>query len=268
MALELDSAPQTTSSMLDYAPSCVFRYIANEYECDNALRRVHGGEIGMDTEFCDPPFDAIVTAAVAGIIEWDSIKLCLLQLALGDRVLVIDIKRMRTFPLQVERVLDSPHIAKVGVGLVSDGKVLWDGVRATVQNLVDVGLMTKLSNPERYKELDQGPLSLEACVQDLLHRRLDKELQQSDWATEITPLHIKYAGLDAQASLEVYKLAKVALKKKSDDLSIEIPLEWYNFDVREGCPVRRMQTIDGEYLPWSPRFCPWYARGKFQGYFK
>ncbi|KAJ7606050.1 ribonuclease H-like domain-containing protein [Mycena polygramma] len=176
---------------------------------------------------------------------------------------------MRVVPNQLVRILESRTIAKVGVGFLADGRVIWDGPRINVQNLVDVGLMAKLAKPERYAEEDFAPLSLERCVKDVLGAQLDKALQQSPWDEELTAAQVTYAGLDAQASLEIFHVLSAMLRKKGAALGIEeVPEDWYSFDCQEGKPTRRMRSYRGDILPWSTRFCPWWSAGKFQGYYK
>ncbi|KAJ7622012.1 ribonuclease H-like domain-containing protein [Mycena polygramma] len=252
-----------------YRKRGICRYIANEFECDNALRKVTEGPLGLDTEFLDVLVQASLNRPPWFRIDWYSIKLCVVQIALEDRVLVIDVKRMRVVPNQLARILESQTIAKVGVGFLADGRVIWDGPRINVQNLVDVGLMAKLANPERYAEEDFAPLSLERCVKDVLGAQLDKSLQQSAWDEDLTAEQVTYAGLDAQASLEVFNAVSVMLEQKGTTLGIgEIPEDWYSFDCREGKPTRREPSYRGDILPWSTRFCPWWSAGKFQGYYK
>ncbi|KAJ6489530.1 ribonuclease H-like domain-containing protein [Mycena vitilis] len=252
-----------------YRTKGICRYIANEFECDNALRKVTEGPLGLDTEFLDVLAQKVLDRPPWFRIDWYSIKLCVVQLALRDRVIVIDVKRMRVVPNELVRILQSRTIAKVGVGFLADGRVIWDGPRINVQNLVDVGLMAKLAKPEKYAEEDFAPLSLERCVKDVLGMQLDKALQQSAWDEDLTAAQVTYAALDAQASLEVFHVLSAMVRKKGVALGIqEIPEDWYSFDCQAGKPTRRMCSWRGEVLPWSTKFCPWWSAGKFQGYYK
>ncbi|KAJ7448302.1 ribonuclease H-like domain-containing protein [Mycena galericulata] len=251
-----------------YQKQGVFRYIANLYEAENALRRIYDAEVGFDTEFADPPTNASIPAATTNGISWERVKLCIVQVAVPGVVYIIDVKRMAAFPSELRRILQSPDIAKVGFGLANDARVLGE-VGEDVQNFVELGLMPKFANPEAYMNEPQTPISLARAVQVILGKDIDKDEQkEGNWTGFLTPKQIQYAGLDAQASLEVYFELERLIEAQGDALGRPVPKDWYTFDARQGRPTRRQETVRGEYLPWSPRLCPWWAlTAQFHGYF-
>lgn len=82
-------------------------------------------------------------------------------------------------------------ITKAGVGFPIDGKIVFEAVGVEMRNLVDIGLLTKFSNVEDYLDMDQSPLGLERCVQDVLHCKLDKTMQRERWDGKLTDAHKK-----------------------------------------------------------------------------
>ncbi|KAJ7440934.1 ribonuclease H-like domain-containing protein, partial [Mycena galericulata] len=275
-----------------YKPDRVFRYIANVYEADNALRRIRSGKVGFDSEqkieepvvvpnaeasdqataeIVSPVTNSTSYSAAKDAydnVDWVAAKLCIVQIAVAGCVYIIDVKRMRGFPRELKRIIEDKTIAKVGVGFTNDGRVIWQEVGVNANNFVDVGLMAKYGDPERYREEDGQGLSLERCVKDILGFKLDKSHRTIwQWDQNLDPAHLIYAGLDAQASLEVYWEVVDLVRGKSQSLGRVISDDWYTFDCVEGKAVRIQETIRGERLPWAMNLCPWYKRGKFQGYY-
>ncbi|KAJ7429287.1 ribonuclease H-like domain-containing protein [Mycena galericulata] len=227
------AVPESKEELPAYKPDRVFRYIANVYEADNALRRIYKGKVGFDSEFITEDAAEAVqvtltrsneeghhetvhigrtskyendseTEGTYDGIDWVSAKLCIVQVAVATCVYIIDVKRMRGFPRELRRIIEDKTIAKVGVGFINDGRVIWDATGVNAKNFVDVGLMAKYGDPERYREEDAQGLSLERCVKDILGCKIDKTHRTTwRWDQNLSPAHLTYAGLDAQASLEV-----------------------------------------------------------------
>ncbi|KAJ7511763.1 ribonuclease H-like domain-containing protein [Mycena galericulata] len=277
-----------TPELPGYNANRTFRYIANVYEADNALRKITKGRVGFDTEFITKATAQITREQgtqserlrheVAGrpsegevnydLIDWTAAKLCVVQVAVTEIVYIIDVKLMRGFPRELRRIVESNTIAKVGVGLNTDGRVLWDETGIDASNFVDVGLMAKYGDPERYMDEDGTGISLERSVRDILGFYLDKTHRTDwEWDNGMSSAQLLYAGLDAQASLEVYLEVKELIHTKAQSLGRIIPEDWYTFDCLEGKPVRRQQTVRGDRLQWASNLCPWYKKGRFQGYF-
>ncbi|KAJ7041001.1 ribonuclease H-like domain-containing protein [Mycena alexandri] len=260
------SAPELPA----YEQTSVFTTFTNAQQAEVALSVIQHGPVGLDTEYADAPAPTIDSDGVVHIETdpWKLMRLCVVQVAIPGEVFILPVKLMRAFPDHLRRILEAKTIAKVGVGLPIDGKIIFDAVGdgIVIRNLVDVGLITKYSKVEQYLDQDQTPLGLERCVQDVLHRKLDKSMQKSSWSGELTDAQKKYAGLDAQASLEVFEIVAPRLAAKALTVPRGIPVDWYTFDCREGKATRLEQSYAGEYVPWSARFCTWYWQGKFKSY--
>ncbi|KAJ7692803.1 ribonuclease H-like domain-containing protein [Mycena metata] len=177
-----------------------------------ALYGVQDGVVGFDTEFSesDRTDEGNVGEAEIRNDQWALTKLCVVQVAIPSEVFIMPVKQIKAFPSELQRVLESDEIVKAGVGLQTDGKIIFDAVGVEMRNLVDVGLLTKFSNVGSYLDTDQTPLGLERCVQDVLKYKLDKTMQKESWNGMLTDAHWKYAGLDAQASLEGFQPTGIA----------------------------------------------------------
>ncbi|KAJ7605087.1 hypothetical protein DFH06DRAFT_1348941 [Mycena polygramma] len=271
-----------------YAKTSEFIFLEDLAMAEAALQEVVTGPVGFDTEFSDPVLrwgkdgELLPPTSV-----WDTYRLGVVQVAVPGKVFIVAAKKMKgivdihredmhtlkcfpaAVPYHLKRILKAEEIAKVGVGLNIDGKILYEaiGENIVIRNFVDVGLITKFGNIEGYLNENQTPLGLETCVADVLHQKLDKS--QSGvyrWDGEIDDAQRLYAGLDAQASLEVYLIAQPRLVAKALALRKEIRQDWYTFDCREGAPTRLVLSRRDYYLPWAAKFCPWYQSGHFHGY--
>ncbi|KAJ7168841.1 ribonuclease H-like domain-containing protein [Mycena filopes] len=180
--------------------------LSTEYQVNNALREIKSGVVGVDTEFTErtptdnerlvmgyfPYSPGQRKGAITGLqiielhtgfdVAWDNVSIRLIQVAYKDTVWVIDMRAVKSIPKELKRVLQSPDITKAGVGLIKDIAVIWDDLRLEMKNLVDVGMMAKLTLAEKHGKIGYGNLSLKVSVEDILGYKIDKELSQSDWA--------------------------------------------------------------------------------------
>ncbi|KAJ6497122.1 ribonuclease H-like domain-containing protein [Mycena vitilis] len=258
------------SALPAYAKTSEFIFLQDLPAAEAALKEVVTGPIGFDTEFSDPVLRWDENGQLLPPTSvWDTYRLGVVQVAVPGKVFIVAVKKMKAVPDHLKRILKAEEIAKAGVGLNMDGKILYEaiGENIVIRNFVDVGLITKFGNIEGYINENQTPLGLETCVADVLHQKLDKS--QSSvyrWDGEINDAQKLYAGLDAQASLEVYLAAKPRLVAKALQIGKDIRQDWYTFDCRGGVPTRLVMSRRGHYLPWAPKFCPWYQSGHFHGY--
>ncbi|KAJ6447833.1 ribonuclease H-like domain-containing protein [Mycena vitilis] len=168
-------------------------------------------------------------------VIWSNIGLRLVQIAREDEVWVMDMWKIRAFPYELRRVLESPNIAKVGVGLNSDILVFWDDMRFEMGNMVDAGMMARLLLAEKYPKGSFNNLALKTCVEDILGNSMDKELSDSNWgASKLSYEQKEYAAMDAMASLRVYRSVAGPLEEMGMGRGIQIPSAWYTFNTRMG----------------------------------
>ncbi|KAJ7183727.1 ribonuclease H-like domain-containing protein [Mycena filopes] len=269
------------------------KYLTTEHQVNSQLRGIVEGAVGFDTEFTErrptaeeqiiidyfPHAPGPRKAAMTGLqiaqlhskdgfeVEWDYVGIRLVQLAYGDAAWVIDLRAIKGLPKELDRIMRSADIAKVGVGLVKDLAVVWDDLRMEMRKLVDVGMMAKLVMAEKYPKIGYGNMSLKTSAEDILGYRLQKELAQSDWAaSDLTDEQIEYAALDAVASLRLHEALTEALDQKSVEIGCPIPGAWYTFNTKAGEPTRVKRGADGTEINWKTSDCTWFAGGRFQGY--
>ncbi|KAJ7432325.1 ribonuclease H-like domain-containing protein [Mycena galericulata] len=257
---------------------CDFHYITRIREADHALKDIVEGAVGFDSEHADKKIPSVNIPTVNPDdpdwvndgIDWEAaVRVCIVQIAIRGSVFVINLKKIRGVPKELRRILESEDILKVGCGFANDGRYLSEDLGVEVKSFVEVGMMVKLSDPERYANHDSGGLGLDVSVMHAFGQTLDKgPRNQLKWDGVITEKHIIYAGLDAQASLDVFEFATDAIRNKERDMGRSIPKDWYSYHFHNGKPVRMQKSIRQEYLPWSAKVCPWYQQGKFQGYYE
>ncbi|KAJ6457534.1 ribonuclease H-like domain-containing protein [Mycena vitilis] len=295
---EAEASGQETESKLPPYPTLHnVKYLTSERAVNDALRAIKDGAIGFDTEyvgrkltkdeqiiedlFLNVPgnkrsgilaWQACRAKAAGGFtIEWANMGLCIIQIAYGKDVWLLNMNRIKALPKHLRRVLESNEIVKAGVGVSADLPVIWNDLGCDMNNVVDCGLMAKLLLAEKYKDAPFANLSLLQSVSDILGFTIDKELQKSNWKGDaegdITEEQKKYAAIDAHTALKLYEALAPALKERSVKIDRVIPKGWYTYNGRYGFTVRQNKTHGGKEAPWSTADCTWFFGGKFQGYY-
>ena len=151
------------------------------------------GVIGFDTE-TKPSFKKGTHYPVA-----------LLQLSNDTVVVLVRLTRVKDFsapkwkPLQ--RLLASPKVLKVGVGIHDDGLGLAKDYSLITNNTLDLRSLAKADGMD--------VLSLTKIYSLLFGKRLSKGQRLSDWEkAELSEAQMKYAGLDAYAGYRIYDKLK------------------------------------------------------------
>ncbi|KAJ6464327.1 ribonuclease H-like domain-containing protein [Mycena vulgaris] len=289
-ASEIDSPPTVVLPLFpqDYD----VHYLTTEAEVNTALAPIIDGAIGFDTEsvnreatseetIINDTIDLVGGSRKSAMLcwhvlesrlnplfpyAWETMGLCLVQISNGRDVWLIHLRLMKAFPDELRRVLLSPAIAKVGVGLVSDITTAWNDLRVDLVHLVDVGMMARLALAPQFPTGAYQNLSLETSVEEILGYRVEKDEQKSDWSKKLNSRQIRYAATDAVAALRLYEAMVPRIRTEARRLQREIPTAWYTFNSRMGEPTRIKPTIRGDVVPWSIKDCTWFFGGKFQGY--
>ncbi|KAJ7733298.1 glycoside hydrolase superfamily [Mycena metata] len=233
---------ETIKGLQPFPKKHTVTYLTTAVQVNIALQSIQHGQVGFDTEFTErkptareqiiidyfPNAPASRKTAITGLqitelhsaakfdVAWDNIGLRLIQIAYGNDAWVIDVRAIKSVPVELRRLLESPHIAKVGVGLIKDLAVIWDDLRMEMKNLVDVGMMARLVTAEKHPKIAYGNMGLKTSVEEILGFELDKEKALSDWAaTRLTDEQIEYAALDAVASLRLHEVLTEAVARKA-----------------------------------------------------
>lgn len=142
-------------------------------------------------------------------------NVALLQLSTSKRTYIFRINKIG-LPNSITRILSNPKIIKSGVAIRDDIKTLQKISRFEANGFVELQDMAK--------ELGFEVFSLKKLVAVLLHFRISKSQQLSNWeANDLTNAQEDYAATDSWASLLVYKaLKKVEAKQEKEILQKEI----------------------------------------------
>ncbi|KAJ7039394.1 ribonuclease H-like domain-containing protein [Mycena alexandri] len=266
-------------------------YLTTEVQANEELASITEGVVGFDTEFVKRVLygdeeiidglpimgaSAKKTARLAiqvlesrlatFSIRWDNTGICLVQIARGDKVWVLNMNRIRAFPTELRRIIESPNISLAGAGIISDGAVIWEDLRCNARSLVDVGLMARLAAVENHQEEPFSNLGLEVAMLEVMDIVIDKTFQKNvNWKAEPNKAHLLYAAIDAAASLRLYGDLAPEMKEEEEDLETTFSPEWYTFNCTFGEATRTKRSVRGAEVPWSTRDCTWYANNKFQG---
>ncbi|KAJ7656126.1 hypothetical protein DFH06DRAFT_1132605 [Mycena polygramma] len=260
-------------------------YLTEEGAVNRALEGILDGVVGFDTEYgkrIPTDEEAFITQALNDVggqkkwgvlawqimeqrapkrfaIPWDNIALCLVQIARDSDVWVVDLRKMRAYPKELKRILDSPDIVKAGVGVTADIAHVWADLRTNIHNVVDAGCMARLLLAHKYSDNQFGNLSLQVSAAEILGYDIDKEERESDWTGDITKAQKLYAATDAAVSLRLYERLVPALEQHRRSLGVSILENWYTMNGKYGEPMRKNLTIRGEEATWSVKDCYWFT---------
>ena len=108
-----------------------------------------------------------------------------------------EIQTVGELPPRLKRLLADPNVLKVGQSILGDAKLLNVDYGVKMEGCVDLFKCATV--------IDCNPKSLRALSAHFTGTRLSKAQQMSDWQKSVlSPAQIKYAAVDAWASLRVY----------------------------------------------------------------
>ncbi|KAH3795422.1 hypothetical protein DPMN_148972 [Dreissena polymorpha] len=202
-----------------------------------------GSVVGIDSEW---------KPAFMGQIQ----KVALLQLALRDRVYLLDLLALdqlfteATWSQFAARFLCSEHVLKLGYGIESDLKMLLRSFPCLQEPMMNVKRIVNLETLVRQLKLKESPAvflvenddsdlvyrpepegqgdgegqerGLSDVVKRCMGRPLDKSEQMSNW--ERRPLRteqVKYAALDAYVLLDLYDVLIKLAQEQGEDIDLE-----------------------------------------------
>ncbi|KAJ7815398.1 hypothetical protein B0H13DRAFT_1924201 [Mycena leptocephala] len=246
---------------IPYPDDHVVHYLTTEEEVNKALAHIREGAIGFDTEhvsrkpteeesFIEEIFNNVPGNKRSGTIvwqaiqkkygmgfqiEWDNIGLCIVQIARGNDVWLLNMNRIKGnvkhFLKNCDESCWPPKYRRLG--------------HEQCRRLR--GLMAKLLFAEKYKETLFTNLSLQQSAEDILNLTIAKEMQKTNWK-----------GDDNGDITDE--------QKKSTRVNCKIPSAWYTFNARYGFPMKTRKIYWDRDAPWSITDCTWFYGGKFQGH--
>lgn len=80
---------------------------------------------------------------------------------------------------------------KAGAGILSDAAVLWEDLRINMNNMGDVGLMTRLWHVDAHQDDSFTHMALDTAANEVLGISMDKTYQKGvDWKVDPHEAHI------------------------------------------------------------------------------
>ena len=139
-------------------------------------------------------------------------KVALLQLATDERCYLF---RLNKFGLTIPliQLLESPHVAKVGISLKDDFYMLHKWMPFEPQNVIELQTFVQ--------DLGITDMSLQKIYANIFGKKISKSQRLSNWeADELTIPQQQYAAIDAWACIQIYK--KVEELKETGDYELVI----------------------------------------------
>ncbi|KAF7306628.1 3'-5' exonuclease domain-containing protein [Mycena indigotica] len=176
----------------------------------------------------------------------------LLQLANTDTILLLHLHHIRAIPPSLRAFLENPEIVKAGVGIQGDAKKLYKDIGLSVRGCVDLALLARSVDNERWKGKYSDPLGLArliATYEDLL--LFKGKVTRSNWERRLDAEQLEYASNDSHAGYTLFmRLSQLLLS-----LSKIPEPRCYSFDCQRGSLV-----VPSTGTPWTP-FNPDYDPG-------
>ncbi|KAI8378247.1 ribonuclease H-like domain-containing protein [Choanephora cucurbitarum] len=132
-------------------------------------------------------------------------KTTLVQICSDKEILLFQIARMRSFPIELRRFFEEETIQKSGVNIHADGLKLQRDFGFITNGLVELREMS-----DGYITWPHNLRSLRALTGMFLAQNMPKgKVRMSNWGkAQLTDKQVKYAALDAYASYQIFMKLK------------------------------------------------------------
>ncbi|TFK67625.1 ribonuclease H-like protein [Pluteus cervinus] len=212
----------------DYTPRACVVHTNHEDEVDDLVSALAPGPVAFDMEW---------RYFLRKGLPQKTNRVAVVQLAdTKGMILVIQVYHMKRFPRNLQTIIESPHIPKLGVNILGDGRKLFQDYGIVAKNLVELGGVvaqadivpgtcqdTSQQNNEAGVQPKANPLiggpfgrkmvSLAKLVERYCGKTLEKGTERSsNWETvPLTNAQIFYAACDVHSSVMIYqRLLKLA----------------------------------------------------------
>ncbi|KAL4244572.1 hypothetical protein ABKN59_009943 [Abortiporus biennis] len=222
------------------SPDARLVYVTDLETAEKELAALSPGPLGFDLEW-KPNY-------VKGEREN---PVALIQLASRDVILLIHLAHIQEIPRTLVEVLQDHRFLKVGAGIQGDCKKLWKDWSLAVHNCVDLSLLARSVDNDRWKGSYSNPIGLARMCEMYVEMTLTKgRITTSNWEMSLTQPQIAYAANDSHSGLSIYlALMELALK-------LTTPLEpaYYSFDSSHGIHYHPQSTE--LWRPHNPYYDP------------
>ncbi|KAI0344108.1 ribonuclease H-like protein [Trametopsis cervina] len=225
-----------------HSPNARLVYIRDRDVMDKELAKLKPGPLGFDLEWKPNREKGVPNHPVA-----------LVQLASEDTVLLIHLTAIMkgkkdSFPASLREVLENPSYSKAGVSILPDCKKLWNDHRANVRNCVELGLLARTVDSDRWHGKYAQPIALARLCNAYHGLTLRKgKITCSDWEKTLTREQQEYAANDGHSGLTIYQ----ALHQLLENIQPKPLPSFYSFDVFEGSPYQ-LSTLSKPTERWEP----------------
>lgn len=217
--------------------------------CDTILHQV--SQLSADQTFVlgtDIEFEFTIGHASGG-----PQKTALITLATPTTVYLLQVFHLRTLPISLITILNSPRILKIGRNAGGDLAKLARDFSAKVPEktrngragVVEIGSLARSKNV-----VSSGNASLAAIAAATLSQNLSKEERISNWTTShLTEEQKTYAALDAWILLEIYKYLQTLpttgqILKSASPMNQCVSLFCKKQEVAQGIVVKQPETFN------------------------
>jgi len=194
-------------------------------------------------------------------IEWKPIfvksarenPVALLQLANAERVLLIQLSCMQSFPAKLRELLEDPDIVKTGVGIQGDVLKLYNDFGVSTRSCIALPLLARSVDNARWKGRYNDPIGLARLTAYYEDRNLLKgKITRSNWeANPLSELQQEYAANDAHAGYVLY-VRLLAMLHAMPKGKVPKP-SYYSFDAIRG---RLCEPSGIMWNPYNPAYDP------------
>ncbi|KZT06265.1 uncharacterized protein LAESUDRAFT_759455 [Laetiporus sulphureus 93-53] len=215
-----------------HAPNARLVYIRDAQTADHELSQLGDGPLGFDMEWKPAFYKGQKANPVA-----------LIQLANDDVILLLQVSAMNGFPQKLKEIMESGKIVKTGVGIQNDCKKLYLDYAVVARNCVDLSLLARTVDNERWKGRYALPIGLarlcEAYEELTLHKG---SITRSNWETLLSEPQQHYAANDSHSAYRLYQ----RLSAMTLTLSPSPSFVYYTFNYVDG------RLCDAEGIAWQP----------------
>ncbi|KAI0757356.1 ribonuclease H-like domain-containing protein [Daedaleopsis nitida] len=222
------------------SPTIECIYIQNADTADIAVSQLKSKILGFDLEW-RPNF-------IKGNPEN---PVALVQLASDETILLIHLTYMSRFPQKLKELLLDPNVVKAGVGIQKDCKKLFYDHGVDTRNCVDLSLLARTVDNQRWKGKYSNPIGLSRLCETYEELTLQKgKTQTSNWERSLDDKQQEYAANDCHAGLVLYK----RLVAMADGMSPVPHRVWYSFDTISGLLYQPSTGV--VWHPYNPYYDP------------
>ncbi|PPQ63518.1 hypothetical protein CVT24_004746 [Panaeolus cyanescens] len=232
-------APTEAYSWSRYNPQATIHYLTDHNRANSVLSAsvFDGAVLGFDLEWRPNYIKGKPENPVA-----------LIQLASDSAIFLLQISGMREFPLVLADILANPSIVKAGVAIQNDAIKLYNDCHVTMCNCVDLSLLARTVDNDRWQGKYSSPLGLGRLVESYEYLLLEKgRITRSNWEASLIPAQIEYACNDAHAAF--------ILHQRFENMKSLLPAppnpKWFSFNLISG----RLCNPDGtDWYPYNPLY--------------